>query len=66
MRLQPLGVGSNGDIYWYFGEEVGRLFIETAPKKGGMRGTAWDTSYDVDGQPVINGQWRVKYEILLF
>jgi hypothetical protein len=58
--MQPLGIAENGDIYWYFGEEVGRLYIETPAKKGGAPGSTWDTSYDVDGKPVVNGRWKVK------
>ncbi|KAL0491377.1 transforming growth factor beta regulator 1 [Acrasis kona] len=32
MRIAPLGkFESTGDLIWYFGEEIGRLFLEKAP-----------------------------------
>ncbi len=58
LLIQPLGTAESGDVYWYFGEEVGRLFLETPAQKGGD-GKGKDVSYDSEGKPVSEGKWQV-------
>lgn len=33
-RMQPLAYAKDGSMYWYFGPEVGRLYLEKYPKSG--------------------------------
>lgn len=53
-RFAPIGYDDKGNTYWYFGDEVGCLYKETAPET-----TLADNTNPNDGALVTAGKWEV-------
>jgi len=53
LRMQPLAYNNEGSVFWYFGPEVGRLYLETPPRRllnGKVEQGSWKlVCHSVDG-----------------